>query len=451
MRPPDRAASTARSQGRVARPLVEQDIEQAGQAHERPPGVARRSTAAPNRGAAGVLPAYVGRSDGLGSRSARLAREDRPIVEACSRAGDGQRQRAGGAARRRAPARATCWASRWCARRARSCSTWSSRCAAQPAADSGPATATLAALLEDVDVETAARLVRAFGTYFHLANVTEQVHRARAMRDERVGKGGWLAQTAERIRAAGLAAARGRRHSSTGSPYDPCSPHTPRRRPGGRSCPSDGGWPSCSRPRTTPRADRRIAEVIDLLWQTAELRLDRPEPLDEARNAAYYLDELMLHTVARRARGARRRARLARRRPAAGPPGRCVRQLDRRRPRRQPERHAAGHPRRARAAARPRDPRPRGDGRRPAARTCPRRSGWSERATSCWPASSATSQRCPSSTPACGASTPTSRTDSRAAASAQAGQHPRPDRGRRRAPARPRLPGHRRAARRTCR
>ena len=68
----------------------------------------------------------------------------------------------------------------------------------------GESSADLAALLENVDLDTAARLVRAFGTYFHLANVTEQVHRAREMRVERAGKGGWLAQTAERIRASGM-------------------------------------------------------------------------------------------------------------------------------------------------------------------------------------------------------------------------------------------------------
>ena len=154
----------------------------------------------------------------------------------------------------------------------------------------------LAALLEDVDVETAARLVRAFGTYFHLANVTEQVHRAREMRAERVGKGGWLAQTTERIRASGLDAAEvsalvariAVRPVFTAHPTEAArrSILSKRRRVA-----------ELLEAEDDPRADRRIAEVIDLLWQTAELRLDRPEPLDEARNAAYYLDELMLHAV----------------------------------------------------------------------------------------------------------------------------------------------------------
>ena len=41
---------------------------------------------------------------------------------------------------------------------------------------------------------------------------------------------------------------------------------------------------------------RRMSEVVDLLWQTDELRLDRPEVLDEARNALFYLDDLAILT-----------------------------------------------------------------------------------------------------------------------------------------------------------
>ncbi|HEX4699006.1 MAG TPA: phosphoenolpyruvate carboxylase [Actinomycetes bacterium] len=158
-------------------------------------------------------------------------------------------------------------------------------------------TAGLADLLEGVDVATAAKLVRAFGTYFHLANVTEQVHRAREMQAERAVKGGWLARTAERIRAAGLPAAEvsGLVARLAVRPVFTAHPTEAAR----RSILSKRRRVADLLDATgDPRADRRIAEVIDLLWQTAELRHDRPEPVDEARNAAYYLDELMRDTVA---------------------------------------------------------------------------------------------------------------------------------------------------------
>ena len=171
-----------------------------------------------------------------------------------------------------------------------------------------------------VDTATAAKLVRAFGTYFHLANVTEQVHRARAMRDERAAEGGWLARTADRIRADGCPPTTwptGREPRASG----PSSPRTPPRPPAGRPDQAAPVAELLDDLTDDPRTDLRLAEIIDLLWQTDELRVDRPEPLDEARNAIYYLDELMLHAVGdvledlaaeldrARRRPARRRAR----------------------------------------------------------------------------------------------------------------------------------------------
>ncbi|MGB9377753.1 MAG: phosphoenolpyruvate carboxylase [Mycobacteriales bacterium] len=154
----------------------------------------------------------------------------------------------------------------------------------------------VAALLGEVDLVTAVQLVRAFSAYFHLANTTEQTHRARGLIASRREHGGWLHQTVDRLIDSGvepaeISAAVGRlavRPVFTAHPTEASRRST------------------LSKLRTvaelldepdTPRADRRLAAVIDLLWHTDELRLARPEPADEARNAVYYLDELFAGPV----------------------------------------------------------------------------------------------------------------------------------------------------------
>ena len=145
--------------------------------------------------------------------------------------------------------------------------------------------------LSDIDLATAIDLARAFSTYFNLANIAEQVHRGRALAQDRKLSGGVLARTASNI-------------SSAGIPTDEVAEIVSRLnvRPVFTAHPTEAARRSVlTKLRRIadflyspghPRLRDRLGELVDLLYQTDELRLQRPEVLDEARNALYYLDEI---------------------------------------------------------------------------------------------------------------------------------------------------------------
>ena len=156
---------------------------------------------------------------------------------------------------------------------------------------SDPAAA--ATVLDSVDVATATTLARSFSIYFDLANVAEQVERAHDAQADRRVHSGPLDRVVDAAREANLDPALVEQMASAMSVRPVFTAH-----------PTEAARRSVlvklrriadvllDQGLSDRERERRLAQVIDLLWQTDELRLERPQVLDEARNALYYLDDL---------------------------------------------------------------------------------------------------------------------------------------------------------------
>ena len=156
-------------------------------------------------------------------------------------------------------------------------------------------------LLNSISTADSVKLVRAFNVYFNLANVAEQVHRSRVLAQERINGGSWLTRAVDHI----LEAKKSGQAISDADLKKWLENFEVR--PVFTAHPTEAARRSVLSKLSTiselldepesPTRERRLAEAVDLLWQTDELRLGRPEPLDEAINALYYLDDLFRLTI----------------------------------------------------------------------------------------------------------------------------------------------------------
>ena len=155
--------------------------------------------------------------------------------------------------------------------------------------------------LSTADLPTAVNLIRAFRTYFHLANIAEQVARIRAFGDRPEGSG-WLAraveQVADELGAPALTTALSKLQVR---PVFTAHPTEASRRTTLVQLRQIGdallAAPEELTPRTERLRDRELKKVIETLWQTDELRVDQPTVEDEARNVLFYAAALMAGTV----------------------------------------------------------------------------------------------------------------------------------------------------------
>ena len=157
----------------------------------------------------------------------------------------------------------------------------------------------LASTLAEADLRDSMKLVRAFTTYFHLANVVEQVHRIEDLNLKKANAGR-LSDTVPRLAEMGFSGddiVSGLTRSALQPVFTAHPTEASRRsmldklREIARLVDERG------QDRRTSweehRIDRRVNELIDGMWQTDEIRREKPQPLDEARSLLYYVEQVV--------------------------------------------------------------------------------------------------------------------------------------------------------------
>ncbi len=156
----------------------------------------------------------------------------------------------------------------------------------------------LRTLLASADVLDAIRLVRAFTTYFHLANVAEQVHRIEEL-NVRKAEDGRIGETIQRLQAEGHSAETimaALQRTSLGPVFTAHPTEASRRSMLDKlaeiSSLVDRRTTAHLTPAESTRIDRRVDELLDVMWQTDEIRRERPRPVDEARSVVYFVEQM---------------------------------------------------------------------------------------------------------------------------------------------------------------
>ena len=153
--------------------------------------------------------------------------------------------------------------------------------------------------LRNTPVVRAIELVRAFTTYFHLANTAEQVHRIDGLAENRTARSQRFAETVNRLITDGFTPDEIAEVTNRVQLYPVFTAH-----------PTEASRRSIldklaeiatlieqreteQEASVIARLDRRVDELLDTIWQTDELRREKPDPVDEARSILYFLGEML--------------------------------------------------------------------------------------------------------------------------------------------------------------